>query len=90
MSLGFFKLTVGELQHLVDDPWLVLSDPHVLQDLDHHLENPSEPQDLLLEVKHGRKKKTFQVLQKLKIKALTLFGIWGFKEDLSLYLFFIY
>lgn len=31
------KLTVGELQHLVDDAGLVLGDPHVLQDLDHHL-----------------------------------------------------
>lgn len=31
------KRTVGELQHLVDDARLVLGDPHVLQDLDHHL-----------------------------------------------------
>lgn len=31
------KRTVGELQHLVDDAGLVLGDPHVLQDLDHHL-----------------------------------------------------
>lgn len=32
-------LTVGELQHLVDDSGLVLGDPHVLQDLDHHLQH---------------------------------------------------
>lgn len=32
------ELTVGELQHLVDDSGLVLGDPHVLQDLDHHLQ----------------------------------------------------
>lgn len=32
------KRTVGELQHLIDDPRLVLGNPHVLQDLDHHLQ----------------------------------------------------
>lgn len=37
--LQFLKesLTVGELQHLVDDSGFVLRDAHVLQDLDHHL-----------------------------------------------------
>lgn len=33
------SLTVGELQHLVDDSGLVLCDAHVLQDLDHHLQH---------------------------------------------------
>lgn len=37
------SLTVGELQHLVDDAGLVLSDPHVLQDLDHHLWHSHDP-----------------------------------------------
>lgn len=37
------ELTVGELQHLVDDSGLVLCDPHVLQDLDHHLQQRQKP-----------------------------------------------
>lgn len=37
------SLTVGELQHLVDDSGLVLGDAHVLQDLDHHLQHSHDP-----------------------------------------------
>lgn len=36
-------LTVGELQHLVDDTRLVLRDAHVLQDLRHHLQGGEAP-----------------------------------------------
>lgn len=78
----FFRLTVGELQHLVDDPRLVLRDPHVLQDLDHHLQKPTRTTRFTAASKTRNK-----TSKNNKIKRKLLFYL-GFLV-LSLYLSFI-